>query len=144
MFNGNSDWKANGADLDPNDDASYFFLVPDSGGPVANFREMGDWDGDGISEVGIGFGQDDSNNGSGRVWMVSSQTPEGLQYTQQDLAAMVIGDDEYGQSAYGNILSTVPGDLNNDGMSDWLVADWGYFGTNNTTDMGALFLTFQR
>ena len=144
VFNGNSDWKVNGADLDPNDDASYFFLVPDSGGPVANFREMGDWDGDGISEVGIGFGQDDSNNGSGRVWMVSSQTPEGLQYTQQDLAAMVIGDDEYGQSAYGNILSTVPGDLNNDGMSDWLVADWGYFGTNNTTDMGALFLTFQR
>jgi len=25
-----------------------------------------------------------------------------------------------------------------------LVADWGYFGTNNTTDMGALYLTFQR
>jgi hypothetical protein len=29
-------------------------------------------------------------------------------------------------------------------MADWLVADWGYFGTNNTTDMGALYLTFQR
>ena len=144
VFDGDSDWKVNGADLDPNDDASYFFLVPDSGGPVANFREMGDWDGDGISEVGIGFGQDNSNNGSGRVWMVSSQTPGGLQYTQQDLAAMVIGDDEYGQSTYGNVLSTVPGDLNNDGMADWLVADWGYFGTNNTTDMGALYLTFQR
>ena len=144
VFDGDSDWKVNGADLDPNDDASYFFLVPDSGGPVANFREMGDWDGDGISEVGIGFGQDDSNNGGGRVWMVSSQTPGGLQYTQQDLAAMVIGDDEYGQSTYGNVLSTVPGDLNNDGMADWLVADWGYFGTNNTTDMGALYLTFQR
>ena len=121
-------------------------MVAASGGPVANFREMGDWDGDGISEVGIGFGVATSTNaGSGKVWMVSSQTPPGLQYNQVDLAAMVVGDDEYGQANYGNILSTVPGDLNNDGLVDWLAADWGYTGSaGNSTNMGALYLTFQR
>ncbi len=145
MFNGDESWKTEGADLDPNNDASYFFMVPTSGGPVATFRQMGDWDGDGISEVGVAFGQDDSTNGSGgRAWMISSQTPTGTMYTQQDLAAMVVGDDEYGHAMYGNILSVEPGDLNDDGMSDWLVSDWGYFGTNNNTDKGALFLSFQR
>lgn len=145
VFDGDATWKTDGADLNPNNDASYFFMVPTSGGPVATFREMGDWDGDGISEVGVAFGQDDSNSGSGgRAWMVSSQTPQSLNYTQQDLAAMVVGDDEYGHASYGNILSVVPGDLNNDGMSDWLVSDWAYFGTNNSVDKGALFVSFQR
>ena len=76
--------------------------------------------------------------------MIASQTPQGLSYTQQDLAAMVVGDDEYGHASYGNILSVVPGDLNNDGMSDWLVSDWAYFDTNNSLDKGALFVSFQR
>jgi hypothetical protein len=143
VFDGNSDWKVNGADLDPNEDASYFFLVPDSWGPVANFREMGDWDGDGISEVGVGFGQESSGADGGRVWMMSSQTPPGLMYNQQDLAAMVVGDSDYGQMNYGNILSTVPGDINNDGLADWLVSDWGY-NVGNQSNKGGLFLTFQR
>jgi hypothetical protein len=146
VFDGQADWKTNGADLNPNNDASYFFLVSATGGPVANFRDMGDWDGDGISEVGIGFGVATSvNAGSGKVWMISSQTPPGLQYNQADLAAMVVGDDEYGQANYGNILSSEPGDLNNDGLVDWLAADWGYLGNaGNSTNMGGLYLTYQR
>lgn len=146
VFDGSADWKTNGADLNPNDDASYFFAVPASGGPVANFRDMGDWDGDGISEVGIGFGVATSAGaGSGKVWMISSQTPPGTTYNQSDLAALVVGDDEYGQANYGNILSTVPGDLNNDGKADWIASDWGYIGNaGNSASMGAVYLTFQR
>ena len=146
VFDGHADWKTNGADLDPNNDASYFFAVPNSGGPVANFREVGDWDGDGLSEVAIGFGLATSAGaGSGKVWMISSQTPPGTSYNQSDLAALVVGDDEYGQENYGNILSTVPGDLNNDGKTDWIASDWGYVGNSgNSASMGAVYLTFQR
>jgi hypothetical protein len=143
VFDGDSAWKTDGADLNPNDDASYFFLVPNSWGPVSTFREMGDWDGDGISEVGVGFGVEDTGGTGGRVWMVSSQTPPGTQYTQQDLAAMVVGDSDYGQVNYGNVLSTVPGDLNNDGLADWLVSDWAY-NVGNQSNKGGLFVTFQR
>ena len=75
--------------------------------------------------------------------MMSSQTPPGLLYNQQDLAAMVVGDSDYGQMNYGNILSTVPGDINNDGLADWLVSDWGY-NVGNQSNKGGLFLTFQR
>jgi len=56
-----------------------------------------------------------------------------------------VGDDEYGQANYGNILSTVPGDLNNDGKADWIASDWGYIGNSgNSASMGAVYLTFQR
>ena len=77
--------------------------------------------------------------------MISSQTPPGTSYNQSDLAALVVGDDEYGQENYGNILSTVPGDLNNDGKTDWIASDWGYVGNSgNSASMGAVYLTFQR
>lgn len=145
VFNGNADWKQNGADLNPNEDASYFIMVPSSGPPVSTFRPMGDWDHDGISEVGIGFGAASSGSSAGKVWMLSSQLAPGMNYNQNNLAALVVGDDEYFQARYGNVLSIVPGDLNRDGKKDWLVSDWGYLGSaGGSTNQGALYITYQR
>ena len=149
VFEGSADWKNGGADLNPNNDASYFFVTGTSFGPVASFRETGDWDGDGISEVAVAFSPTPQNNYSaGRVWIISSQTPPGMTYTSNDAAAVVVGDDEYGQVYYGNILPAHPGDLNNDGLNDWVATDWGYTGaiggSGGTTDLGAVYLTFQR
>ena len=149
IFEGDSAWKNSGADLNPNDDASYFFVTGTSFGPVASFREVGDWDNDGISEVGVAFSPTPQNSYSaGRVWIISSQMGPGMNYTSNDVAAVVVGDDEYGQVNYGNILPAHPGDLNNDGLSDWVATDWAYTGaiggSGGTTDLGAVYLTFQR
>ena len=149
IFDGDSAWKDGGVDLNPNDDASYFFVTGASFGPVGEFRDVGDWDGDGVSEVGVGFSPTpQSSYSAGRVWIISSQTPSGLNYTSNDVAAVIIGDEEYGQYSYGNILPSRPGDLNNDGLTDWISADWGYTGAINgatgSTDIGAVYLTFQQ
>jgi hypothetical protein len=143
VFDGSADWR-NGADLNPNSDASYFIVTGSSTAPVATFRPVGDWDGDGVSEVGVAFGSTSSGSSAGNAWMVSSQMGPGLSYNQNDLLATVNGDDEYGQVAYGNVLSVVPGDINDDGLSDWIASDWGYLGNGgNATNMGGVFLSFQ-
>ena len=54
-----------------------------------------------VSDLDKKFGAD-----GGRVWMMSSQTPPPIQ--PAGLSTMVVGDSDYGQMNYGNILSTVP------------------------------------
>ena len=143
VFDGSADWR-NGADLDPNSDASYFIVTGASTAPVATFRPVGDWDGDGLSEVGIAFGSTSAGTSAGNAWMVSSQMGPGLDYSQNDLMATINGDDEYGQAKYGNVLSVTPADLNDDGLSDWVASDWGYLGASGTaTNLGAVYLSFQ-
>ena len=79
VFDGNADW-VNGADLQPLSDASYF-LVTGSNAPVSVFRNIGDWDGDSIDDVAIGFGVLQSGGGNQAWVMGSTQTPA-LTYSQ--------------------------------------------------------------
>ena len=99
VFDGNADW-VNGADLQPLSDASYF-LVTGSNAPVSVFRNIGDWDGDSIDDVAIGFGVLQSGGGNQAWVMGSTQTPA-LTYSQANILATIEGDDEYNQIIFGN------------------------------------------
>ena len=140
VFDGNADW-VNGADIQPLADASYF-LVTGSNAPVSAFRNIGDWDGDSIDDVAIGFGVLQSGGGNQAWVMGSSQTPA-LTYSQANILATIEGDDEYNQINFGNVLLSAKGDFDGDGLFDWAASDWGYSGASGTaTNTGAVFINY--
>ncbi len=148
VFEGSGEY-SNGLDLNPNETPEnggpiYFIETGFSGPPVASFRPVGDWDDDGISEIGVTFGESTSG-GAGEAWMISSQMEPGLEYNNNDVLVSINGDEDYFQANYGNVLSTTPGDLNNDGLSDWIASDWGFLGgaNNNNANTGSVYISFQ-
>jgi hypothetical protein len=148
VFEGSGEY-LDGLDLDPNaapDNGGPIFFIETgfSGPPVASFRPVGDWDDDGISEVGVSFGTS-TTGGAGEAWMISSQMEPGLEYTNNDVLVTINGDEDYFQANYGNVLSVTPGDINNDGLSDWITSDWGFLGgpNNNNDKTGSVYISFQ-
>ncbi len=106
---------------------------------VTGFRNVGDWDNDNIADIGVSFSEDSDDGG--QAWMIHSHLPPG-EYQSRDVAT-VEGDADYNQMRYGNVISSRPGDLNGDGMHDWIVSDWAYTGSNgNAADLGGIFINY--
>ena len=111
--------------------------------PITGFRDVGDWDGDGIHDVGVSFALNDFNTtgGGGYAWVIPSQIGDG-EFTQSSVSTLE-GDEDYNQTKYGNMILSRPADINGDGLSDWVASDWGYLGNNgSTTNQGAVYITF--
>ena len=112
--------------------------------PITGFRDVGDWDGDGVHDIGVTFSPSDfQNGGSGGVaWMIPSQIGEG-NFNKNDVST-IEGDPDYNQSKYGNMIVSRPLDVNGDGLHDWVASDWGYLGSNGSSNnMGAIYLSYQ-
>jgi hypothetical protein len=119
---------------------SYYFSTRSSS-PVAGLRDAGDWDGDGVSEMAVSFGSSSSTDG-GSAWLISSQSETG-DHTDTDGIYNIEGDPDYNQVYYGNMIASRPGDLNNDGLMDWIASDWGYTGSGGASDAtGAIYISY--
>ena len=60
-----------------------------------------------------------------------------------DVLATIEGDDDFYQVQFGNMISSRPGDLNGDGMMDWVVSDWAWLGSGGTQDnLGAIYISY--
>lgn len=123
--------------------APYVFEIGNSP-DVSMIRNIGDWDNDGISEIAVGF-YGGSGSQKGQVLVYSSQTEPGVYDGNQDSMASIEGDSDYNQAQYGAVFSSRTGDINGDGLLDFVASDYGYLGINGNTDqIGAIYLSYNR
>ena len=107
-------------------------------------RDIGDWDNDGVAEIAAGF-YGGSGSQKGQVWVYSSQTPPGTHDGLRDSVASIEGDGDYNQAQYGAVFSSRNGDLNGDGLLDFVASDYGYLGVNGNSDqIGAIYISYNR
>ena len=114
--------------------------------PISGFQNVGDWNGDGVSDMGVSFAQSsfDSSSDGGKAWLLSSDLAPG-DHSGSDVAANIQGDDEQHQSKYGNSIVSRPTDLNGDGLIDWIASDWGYMGSGGSANnMGAIYINYNQ
>ncbi|MBM75071.1 MAG: hypothetical protein CMK59_06705, partial [Proteobacteria bacterium] len=120
--------------------ASYYFSSR-STQRISGIREIGDWDGDGKNDIGVAF-QASSETDPGEAWVLSSQMAPG-DYKGSDDAAVVNGDIDENQVHFGETFPGRPGDVNNDGLIDWIISDWGHMGSSGgNTDQGAIYINY--
>jgi hypothetical protein len=124
-------------------DAATTFISSQTSKPITGFRDVGDWDGDGVADVGVSFALNDfdSTGGGGLAWVIPSQIGDG-NFTNSSVST-IEGDSDYNQAKYGNMIISRPVDVNGDGASDWIASDWGYLGTSgSSTNQGAIYISY--
>ena len=125
-------------------DVAVTYISSRSTNPITGFRDVGDWDGDGVHDLGVSFAQDGFNGTSdgGLAWMVPSQIGEG-NFSDNDVST-IEGDSDYNQVKYGNMIISRPIDINGDGISDWVASDWSYLGSSgSSTNLGGIYISYQ-
>ncbi|MFT4976504.1 MAG: hypothetical protein ACI8S6_002409 [Myxococcota bacterium] len=126
----------------PEDLYSHRYVTRGSDAGSLVFGHAGDWDNDGIGDVV--FGLDKSGVSYGRVWIFGSDTEDGEYTASSDAYATIEGDDDAYQEKYGSAISPLPGDINNDGMHDFLAGDAYYDGAYSLyPDAGAIYIYYQ-
>ncbi len=131
--------------IDPAEEAMVVYTMSASSTDPLQFRRIGDWTGDGISEMALG--RESSSSKAGQVWVYSSEVTSGTWAGERDAFGTVYGDSDepYYQSDFGYAISALPGDLDGDGYDDFVVGDPGYTGSSGAdTDLGAVFINFNR
>ena len=107
--------------------------------PVSGLRNVGDWDGDGIGEMGVAFGTT-SETDAGQAGLYRANFAPGS-YNGGATVSNIEGDIDQNQVHFGNSPTFRPGDLDGDGNIDWIVSDWGYTGANGSkVDQGAIYI----
>ena len=101
-------------------------------------RTMGDWDGDGMAELGVSTTGSGTNAGS--VYILSLDSA-GEFDAEDDAFSVIEGDTDYFNGAYGSSLNARGGDFNGDGHADLVVGDYMY-GDTTSPNSGAVFVTF--
>ena len=100
---------------------------------------------DGVGDVA--FGLRPYGASYGRVWVFGSSDPgsfTGTDYSSNgDLTASIDGDTDYDQGTFGYAFNRSPIDLNQDGLSDFVVGDPEHKTNGLTTDAGAVFISYQ-
>ncbi|MDP6932344.1 MAG: hypothetical protein QGG40_05480, partial [Myxococcota bacterium] len=141
VFYGGSHLTSGGLDLSEDADVTYSFSSADPE-PVS-LSLIGDWNGDGTSEIAIGLDSESSTQ-AGQVWIYDPTvdadiyTTDGAGYTaSSDLLATIEGVSAEGMANYGQAVSVLPGDLDADGVIDMVVGDYGY-----SDSTGAVYITF--
>ena len=104
-------------------------------GPI----QTGDWNDDGVSEIGVG--QSSSGVSGGTLYVISPDTPG--THEDNDSFAVIEGDSDYFNGSYGSNISSRPGDYNDDGVDDLIVGDYTYGDEDSAMGReGAVFVTY--
>jgi hypothetical protein len=79
-------------------DAATTYISSQTSKPITGFRDVGDWDGDGVSDVGVSFALNDfdSTGGGGLAWVIPSQIGDG-NFSHSSVST-IEGDSDYNQS----------------------------------------------
>ncbi|MFK7931190.1 MAG: MopE-related protein [Myxococcota bacterium] len=94
----------------------------------------GDWDGDGVDDLAIGFGQDGTAGKGGSLYMITSSEWAGERTFATAAYGSIIGD--VNNVRFGLGAPIVSADLDGNGTSDLVVGDYGY-DDQELTDEGA-------
>jgi len=136
LFEGGSDL---GASVLRETDAWATYEFGEGSVEPTSIRLLGDWNGDGISEIGLG--QSSSGAGGGTLYVISPDTPGN--HEDDDSFAVIEGDSDYFNANYGTNISSRPGDYNGDGIYDLVVGDYGYGDSDSSMGReGSVFVTF--
>lgn len=142
MMYGSTEMRTNTYDII--DDADLSFETSATTPNISMLNDIGDWDGDGVSEFAAGF-YGSSGSQKGHVWVYNSQTQPGYYDAARDSSASLEGDTDYNQVHYGAVFSTRSGDINGDGLMDWVASDYGWMGTNgNSANTGAIYISYNQ
>ena len=136
MVDGGTDLEIAPIDVE---DATYTYELGSSDPAAVTLRTIGDWDGDGISEVASG--QEAASSSGGTVYVFSSQQEAGTYTASKHSFGVISGDIDSDQAEYGFAISAIPGDIDGDGTVDFLVGDPGY-GATGSENQGAFYVTF--
>lgn len=120
------------------DDAWATYTFGAGNAEAVSLTRMGDWNGDGVDEIGVGFQA--SGSQAGVVYILPSDVSGDLDPDDEALA-VIEGDSDYDNAQYGMSLNTRAGDYNGDGAADLIVGDYQY-NSGGTTGTGAVFVTF--
>ena len=107
-----------------------------SSNEVFNMRSMGDWDGDGIAELGVSTAP---GTDAGTVYILPISEP-GEWDADDDAFSVIEGDSTYFNGSYGSSLNARGGDWDGDGNTDLIVGDYRY-GDTTAANSGAVFVT---
>jgi len=109
--------------------------------PAKSLRRIGDWDGDGEDELGFGLS---AGTDGGALYVLSSGTFGTALDPDNDAMAVLQGqaDADLGlyQVNFGGTLAKVPGDMNNDGQIDLVVADPAFGNSASAPNKGAVYI----
>jgi hypothetical protein len=131
-------------DVDVTDSRNYSrrYEMRDSDPGAITFGRIGDWDDDGIGDVGFGLVQ--SGVSYGRVYTFGSTDADGDYSATSDALGSAEGDDDRYQYYYGYHINPFPVDLDKDGNHDFIASDYGFAASSGIdTNAGALFMTYQ-
>ena len=103
-------------------------------------RPMGDWTGDGVAEVAVATRHSPIGSSSGGTLMVFDGANAEGEYGLNDAYANISGDLDEGNEAYGERIPGFLGDLNGDGLLDFVSADYAL----DELDSSGAVLTNQR
>ncbi len=138
---GSSSLRSSTQDADDIAAVSYEFGASDADPYV--LRNMGDLNGDGIGDMGLGL--EASGSTPGRLLVFDSGVFSGDLDATNDAMLDVEGENDTDLAVYNTYYASSlpqrPGDLNHDGADDFVVGDYGYGPATATTE-GALFITW--
>lgn len=95
--------------------------------------DAGDWDGDGVGDIALGFGDDSGGGKGGSLYMIASNEWAGEVAFEANSYGSIIGDTWNVSFGLGAPLLT--GDLDGNGTSDLIVGDYRY-DNEDLTDVG--------
>jgi hypothetical protein len=110
---------------DPATKAAVTYTTSSSAPELEVFGLIGDWSGDGISEVAFGA-EASSSVTKGGLFVYDSELTSGGGSYDDDALASFVGDSASGSVYYGDSLSGRPGDLDGDGKPELVIGDPGW------------------
>lgn len=127
--------------------ATHIYTVSSSNPWPNGIRPMGDWDGDGVQEMGVGMRHSPiATSSGGQLWVFSSQQDPG-EYSVNQIYSQIEGDTDLGNQYYAERISGFMGDINGDGALDFVAGDNGWdeldsSGAVLNNNVGGVFISY--
>ena len=101
---------------------------------------VGDFSGDGVSEMAAGYSTESTSTG-GQMWLFSSEYTSGVFDADEDAMVLLKADDDDGNTNYGTIIQRGEVDIDGDGDADLIGADPGWYEPKSTwTATGSAYI----